>query len=94
MLETAATGRMLVRIRSVGIFYKFLFAADRIDFVQRQCFVLRFQEMAIAPQHAPRLDRTLLMQRCEHAIGNAVERTNQAPERCWHDNLLSTCKRD
>jgi len=63
----------------VGIFPNFLFTADKICFVQRQGFVLRFQEMAIAPQYAPRLACALLMQRCEHAIDNAMELLGQAP---------------
>jgi hypothetical protein len=52
--------------------------------------VLRFQQMAVALQYAPRLDCTLLMQRCDHAIDNVVELPNQAPCRRPHDDLLST----
>jgi hypothetical protein len=63
----------------VGIFRDFLFTADQIDVVQRQCFVLRLQEMAIAPQYAPRLDFTMLMQRCQQATDNAMQLPGEAP---------------
>jgi hypothetical protein len=52
--------------------------------------VLRFQQVAVALQYAPRLDCTLLMQRCDHAIGDVVELPNKAPCRCSHDDLPST----
>ncbi|MET4385173.1 hypothetical protein ABIB73_000908 [Bradyrhizobium sp. F1.4.3] len=41
--------------------------------------MLFFQQMAVAPQCAPGLDRTLLMQRCDHAINDVVELVSQSP---------------
>ncbi|MBR0686823.1 hypothetical protein JQ594_12915 [Bradyrhizobium manausense] len=78
-LEAGAIGRTLARIRLVGICRKFLFIADGNEFVQRRCFGLRVQQMAVLLNDAPRLDRTLLMQRCDHAVDNAMELPGQAP---------------
>jgi hypothetical protein len=38
-----------------------------------------FQQMAVALQDALRLDGALLMQRCDHAIDNAVELLGKTP---------------
>jgi hypothetical protein len=55
--------------------------------------LLRFQQVAVTLQYAPRFDCTLLMQRCGHAIDDVVELPNQGPCRCSHDDLLSTLTR-
>ena len=41
--------------------------------------MLRFQQMAAAVQYAPRLDRALLVQHCDHASDDVVEFVSQGP---------------
>jgi hypothetical protein len=53
------SGGALAPIRSVGIFRNILFVAGRNDFIQTQCFVRLLQQMAIALQHALRVDFSL-----------------------------------
>jgi hypothetical protein len=41
--------------------------------------MLRVQQMAVAVQYAPCLDRALLVQRCDHTSDDVVELVSQGP---------------
>ena len=41
--------------------------------------MLRVEQMAVAMQYAPRLDRALLVQCCDHASDDVVEPVSQSP---------------
>jgi hypothetical protein len=55
-LEFGMAGRALARINSVGIFKSILFAGDGNNFIQTRRFVRLVQQVAIALQHALRVD--------------------------------------
>jgi hypothetical protein len=53
--------------------------ADENDLVQMQTFTGRFQQMAIAPQDALRLDGALRVERGEDAIDDVAKRGRHCP---------------
>ncbi|QHP71078.1 hypothetical protein EI171_29580 [Bradyrhizobium sp. LCT2] len=76
-LERGVAGGALARIRSVGIVCNILFVADRNDFIQRQWVVRLLQQMAIAQQRAPRVDRALRAERRADTRDDVAELASQ-----------------